>query len=709
MTPKKAFSILTIFLFLLIFLIRLIHLSADPPSTLSMSAGPYGDPGGYAYNARNKILFGTWELDKFNPMYHGLIPHFITYLVFLLFGVGIAQVNLIPVFFSCLVLALFALIVKRMLDSKFALVAFSILGLNYLFLMYSRIANRIMPMVFFLMLALYFFQKGVRNRKWYFFAGFSFVLAFITKGVCFYIVVAGILGFLIYQTVNFQKKETLLSFLFFFSGLGFAFLLWYIFIYIPYGAVLDSLITLNKQFLVPPKSITKMLVHFWTRPSILFENMPIISILSSLSFLMLVFRFLCTPRKIRLLEWILIFWFSGSFFYFAIIYQRITRHFIPLIIPMVFLIVLFFNEILEAKKIKKPRMSNFLFSSILYLWLVFPVSKLLKIVLSKLPSFYSNLWVATSLLAALSLLLVFLFFLVFRAWPSHFEVSLSLSFRKVIVSVLIIAIIVLNAQKYFSFAFHPQYKLKQISVDLGNAFDEAAISGLWAPVLCLENRHRAHESYPGYWNHERDFLQKYKITHVIATTFFEGLENNYYWRNFSEEMANSRIIAKYSIWRGSAFLYELQSPAEKALRKGFFEAEIFTQPQGMPRYDAGATENFAVLADRGQKGFLTIAPSKDNIPKGDYRVIFRLKKEKSTQRSSQRLARIDVISVERNRVLGMKNLWAENFILDKKYQEFLLPVVLQEPMHLIFRIYSDGAVRLWADHIRIEKTKDELR
>jgi 4-amino-4-deoxy-L-arabinose transferase-like glycosyltransferase len=681
----------------------MVHLSADPPATLSDSAGPYGDPGGYAINARNKVVFGQWELDRLNPMYISLIPHFMTYLSFRLFGVGIAQMNLVPIFFCCLILVLLYLIVKKMFGSSMGLVAVYLLGISYLFIMYSRIANRIMPMIFFLVLSLFFFQKGTKKREWFFFAGLSSLLALISKGVCLYILSAFFLGFLVYLVLNMNLKQSLLPLSYFIFGFSAACAIWIVFVYIPYGYMFKSIADINIQFLIPPKSIPKMLEHFWTRPSLLLDNMPVISLLAFFSSLILVYRLIHKPKSVNLIECLMIVWFIAGFAYFSIIYQRVTRHFIPQIFPMVFLSATFIHDFLRSHRITRPKKFRQLFGLALFFWLLFPISMILKQNLEKLPKSLSNIWMATGLLGILTLVVTLLFFLLMKLWPKGFEISLSPSLKKAIVLGLLAAVLFFNGTKYLAWALKPQFKLKQTSTDLGMAFDQAVISGLWAPVVCLENKHRAHESYPGYVNDEKDFLEKFQITHVFASTFFGGLENNYYWQNFPEAMKGAKLLAKYPIWKGFVLLYDLNPTPEHTTEKNLYEAEIFTQQETMPRYDPDSTGTFAAYAKKDRARFMVMSSSSGRIPSGHHAVTFRMKKGKSDLNPDVRIARIDVISNEARRPLAIKNILDKSIAKDEHYQEFTLPVFLKSPLKLRFRVYTDGGVDLWVDHIRIAK------
>jgi hypothetical protein len=384
----------------------------------------------------------------------------------------------------------------------------------------------------------------------------------------------------------------------------------------------------------------------------------------------------------------------------------VTRHFIPQIIPMVFLSSWLIQNFLRSRRITMPRRFNPVFGLALFFWLLFPVSKILKLLLDNLPSAVSNIWIATSLLAFVSLFAVLFVFFLIRLWPENFAISCSPLIQKTAVLLILFGVLFFNGRPYLAWALHPEFKLKNISLDLGKAFDHAAISGLWAPVISLENKHRVHESFPGFVNDEKDFLEKFEITHVFASTAFNDQEINYYMQNFPEAMRGAQLLAKYYIWRAEMLLYELKPSTRPPGQKYHFEAEIYTRPQGMPRYDPESSGKFSVLSEKKNPGFVTVVSTPEKIPEGRYRVIFQMKRQVKPLKSLDRIARIDVVSPDTRRLLEAKDLSEENFPGSGLYQEFALSIDLKRPLKLDFRVYSDGSGIFWVDWIRIEKISD---
>jgi len=697
MPRRSSFTVLTLVLFSLLFIIRFIHLTADPPYDLSASGGPYGDPAGYSFNARNKVLYGEWEVDNYNMMYMSYPPHLATFLSFKIFGVGIGQQNLVPILFSFLTLIFFFLILRDQAGETAALIGTGLLGINYLFLMYSRIANRIMPSLFFIILGVFFLLKGKKRRFWNIFAGASFFLALISKSVIFYAVGAVLTGYLIHTLLHSRLRDVFKQIAWIFLGSLAPFLPWLFFIYLPQRDFINSFSQLNVQYLIPPRSLPLILRYFWTRPLILIEKMPIISFLAALFSLVLLFKIVHRLKDASLVEWIILAWFLMGFLYYSIIQQRVMRHYIPHIIPLIFMTAFFAARILSESKRPPPKKPQILFGFVVFLWLIFPVSMVLKIISAKFPNFLQsqaslNLSLVVFSLLTASLLFFLLFFL---GKKGGYHISLSL--KKTLITFLLLGSTVFQLSSYMGWALNARYQFKEISLDLGKAYDKATLAGLWAPAVCLENTHRAHEYFQGYINDRKDFFEHFGVTHVFTTTAFG--ENLIFERNFPYIMNRAKLLSRYHIWTVEALLYDVIDDAENG-EEGLFEAEMFTQKGNTPRFDPSASQRFAVLSRTKEPSYVALIPSGDPLQEGKFRVTFRMKRQGSGKDLNERMARVDVISEKRARVLAFKDI----FPLDLKeatYQDFDLLISLKRPDKVTLRIFSQGNGSFWVDCARV--------
>ena len=698
MPGKKGIPLLAAFLLTLLLCIRLFLLTADPPYDLSTSGGPYGDPGGYSFNARNMVLYGTWEVDDYNMMFMSIPPHLLTFISFKLLGVGLAQQNLVPVLFSLGSLLLFFLILRHRFSYAWALGGTSLLGFNYLFLMYSRVANRVMPPLFFILLGLYFLQKKKRKPVFFFAAGMSFFLALISKSVVFY-VLAGIgIGYLIYALQHHKIREIAKQIAFLGLGALAPGIFWLYFIYIPHKDFIHSFSELNVKFLIPPTHFPTLLRNFWTRPPILLEQMPIVCVLAALASLVLLSNLIRKSKKIVLVDWIFLIWFLVGYMYYAFIQQRVPRHVIPQIIPLIFLTISFGHHMLNRapKEEKKP---HFLSGFLLFLWFLFPVSLGLKYLAKQFPQVFTGQKILNFTLLILSSGLALLYFVCTRAWSNRKKAFLSFSLKRIMVFILLAAVLVLQGSQYLQWALHPQFQFKQTSQDLGKALPKATIAGLWAPIISLENKHRAHEYFPGAINDYPDFFQRFGITHVFTTT--HAGEDKKFQQNFPGVMARAKLLARYHIWTVEGLLYDIH-PISTQIDVGSYEAELFTQKGSTPRFDPEASGTFAVLSRDDQQRFVVSIPSTHQLMEGTYIISFRMKMQGTFRKAKQRIARIDAVSEKRKKALVYMDVYYED-LSDTVYRSVRMTLKIKSAEDITFRVFSQGNGDLWVDRIGIQK------
>ncbi len=610
---KKAIfrreSVAILLLFLLFVSLRVIHLSADPPDNLSLeSCGEYGDPGNYAFNARNKVLFGQWQIDDFAPMYAVPLPHFVTYVFFAVFGVGIWQMNLVPLFFSILCwLGLFLVASRYFPQSR--LLFFFLLSLNYPWGIYSRINDQIMPMTFFVILAVYFFLKAWDNPKYFFLSSLSLAFSFMSKEkiIYFHLIVIP-LSFLL---IVIQRGELLNIRLhlkrigYFLAGAILAAGPWYFFLFLPHKSMYLNVLAINASAMLF-NSPSEAIGNWLHRPAFAFHPanaaLTFLLFFYFLSVLFFLFRRnKSEPGGPRPLEIVCSVWLIVGLGLNSFISYRPTRHYIEFSIPLLILSSLFLTRLLATfrLRIRLKKTSLFALSSFLLIWVA--TTSFSRRLFSRETLFGRPEKV---LLVTVCLALVFtaLLILAVRFLFSAKDLALPKTAAVLLAAVLLVSYSYQNIKPYAEWATRATYNLKTIGRDLGRAFPEGVFCGLLAPSLSLENRNKAHTSWPDYANQEPDFLKRQKVTHLIVARY--NNEPGYYEKNYPGEWKRAKLLARYWIWSSWFLLCEIQKEPALPIRPPFFEAETMERDVGRPLFDPPASNRFAVFVDKGEKGII---------------------------------------------------------------------------------------------------------
>ncbi|MDW7761283.1 MAG: hypothetical protein SCM96_11710 [Acidobacteriota bacterium] len=693
LTVRRILLLGLVFAFL--FTLRFVHLGADPPVDLSISMGYFGDPGGYVANARNKIVFDSWVLDTWNSMFISPLPHYLSYAVFRLFGVGIAQMNAVPVLFSCGLLLLFFLLLTRVMPFFPALAGLLLLGMNYPFTMFSRIGVRAVEMAFFCVLALWVLSnRPDPDKKNLALAGALAFIAFTVKGTFLLILPAIMLGvsFQVFFRSGKNIKKTLLDVLAFGIGMAAVATVYTIFFFLPNRELFLAFGSDNFAWLTP-RRLSEMLLFFWQRPLFYFMNSPVTTTLAGLGFLAVTFRWLSNPKKTNLIEGTAAVWFATNMLYFAVIYYRPARHFIPLIVAMALLAALLLRDIFLKDTLKKPAQVPLLFFFPLFGWFLFAASGLM--ILLNRPVSTADLEVRFLQAAAAAGIGTFLVILFLKKWPSNWQRPLNRTVRGMTVVLLVLAAAVTDGRSYLKWAASPRYDVRTISGDFGAAFDTMTLGGLLAPVISLENRHRAHAYYTNYINQGLDFLEKYGITHVFLTTY--AVEKKYYETDFPEAMARARLLGRFPLWRTHVELFDLDPDPlpERPPGERLFEGEIFYGEKGLPRYDPDASGGWAFRLDDGKNGGLCQLPD-ISFEQGNHTATFFIKTEKPVD-ADVSLGRIDILDPRSRKAVASRELKAGDFVQqDADYQPFALRFRVRRPSNLIFRVVGSdrSAIRL---------------
>ncbi len=568
---KDTFSYLIFFLFLAVCLIRLVHISADPPVNLSWSGGLFFDEGALAHNARNKVLFGEWKTDEWNDFYYSPILTYIKWGVFSLFGVGMPQLRIVPIVFSWLTLAVLYVTLRAALGRMSAMLALLLLGGNYIFMMYNRIGLTETPLLLCIAGTCYFWQKGLQERDrrrsaWLMLlAGVCCFLVYIFKVLLVYFlpVPFAALLLLVFLADNSAERKRLLRLTGYLAGgLLLTVLLWLAVFYYPNYDSIHQAGDFVKTLSLPhsPRAFFRNIARnpFFT----IFAKTPVTLIMAWLYLLYLAYLLVYQRSRIPPVDLFFALWFCAHFLFFLGFSYRPTRYYVPIIPPMTVLAARSLLLLATSKTVSFPYRINTLFWAVgwLFGWLTWvyilipvyyhsPLASRLS--LPRLSSGYSFVLGAILSLMCIDLL---------AAWARKqrgFSFRIPDTPRWIVIAGLLVIFFTVNGRHYARWAAHPQYVVRNISQELGHVLDNAYLAGLATPMLCIENSHHALYAWKNFFNDEHLF-QKFPVTHLFLTEF--NKEVTFYRRHFPEVFKRAELLKTYHIRGTTYYLYSLIEP-----------------------------------------------------------------------------------------------------------------------------------------------------
>ena len=186
LTPRR-FAALLVLIVTLGAGLRFVFPTADPPWQTAVGIS-WHDEGPWVHNARNKVLWGEWSTDRWNPMY--LTPVFtgLEYVALSAFGVGQWQVRTVSQVMGLLSILAVGLGVAACASRRAGIAAAALLATNYIWVMWNRAALMETTMVAFIAISWSAYTLAYRRPIWGVVAGASAILAFFTKAAAaFYV------------------------------------------------------------------------------------------------------------------------------------------------------------------------------------------------------------------------------------------------------------------------------------------------------------------------------------------------------------------------------------------------------------------------------------------------------------------------------------------------------------------------------------------
>jgi hypothetical protein len=580
---SKAYEIILFFFIVgIAFIGGVLFLSADPPP-ISWSQDVGTDPPQYTYYARNEILWNNWV--TFGPnRYVFFLKSFTTmfsYLVFLLFGTGRFQANLVAVLLNLLSLVFFFLALKKIFSKRMAFLSLFFLSINYVFIMYGRNPFLEISANFLLILGFYFLVSSFKKDLLLIPSGICFAVGiFFGKTMAAFILPACLAVLLLWMLEHYSSSDrsddrpfTVNQFrvnpsghkinfnplLLFGSGFLVVSVFWLFFSYLP--AQKEVAGYLGEQALGLygfPKawqSVTGFITALFTFGEDLFYRMPVAFLLSFLGLLLFFFYHPSIKELIRQknheskVELFLVLWFLAGFFLLMSLNYRPLRYQFYLIAPLCAFSGLWLDSFLRSSGFRKANRLGILFWVFFVIAGTFFVNYVILTIyfLSQKPiQLASSLGISFAITVFCGVLLYWRF--VRSKTGSRQQATGNRRRAELKLAVMLILILIsflVNVWQYGSWASSRTYSLNRSSIDLGKILnEEAVISGPYGPGLVWDNKLNNVMHMFGVTKPDPKLFLTYPITHLALE---RGGNRDRAFKDYPEVMKNAKIVTTYRL------------------------------------------------------------------------------------------------------------------------------------------------------------------
>jgi hypothetical protein len=593
---QLAFIVL-IALFASIIIFRIVNLSADTPFGISTGQELSTDPPQYTSFARNQALFGNWEIYYTRYVFFvNNITTLMAYPIFKIFGTGRAQSNSVATLFS--LLTIFAsFLIWRKKGYPFAIASTAILGFNYIFISYGKMTFLEVTTLGVASFAGFLLLCEKYRILTSFLSGILFAAAaFYSKllAVVFLPLALVILLIELYQMKKpaiFKKFNPLYAF-----GIGYVviFLLWLVTVYLPSrGEVSGYLSEISTGMYGAPKAFESVKMFFvqlfsYGFDSKLWAKQPITFAIGFLG-AAAVAGFLFSPKKeilhkIDRIDLFNLLWFVGIFCTLFPWNYRPLRYALLIFPPMCYLATRWLFILSEPRnKWGKRIWPLYLFSLMAGAIVVFHLlinphfeERSLELILKYIP-FGILFGVLISLIA----------YIIHRfGLKDKIAQENTWSVGKVLASVILIGIIIIQVQYYFANSFKEQETIHNASIDLGKILaPNAVVVGSYSSALTQDNQFRSVIKMFGVPVVEKDFFLKVPATHVaIEAGGGEGSNESRALKDYPDIMKNAPIVATYYLRGYPVNVYLISetspNPAVISYKPSLYEQAAIYQAAG---------------------------------------------------------------------------------------------------------------------------------
>lgn len=538
--PSWAWNAALALLLLLAALLRCQHVKADPPRilpALSGSAGIYFDEGIYCHNARNRILFGRWITDEWNPLVYNAPLTAVYFLAFKLFGISIVTVKAVNIVFGLAAILLLHAGVRRYLDRGAALALTALFAFDFVFLMYNRLGLLENFSSLCLLLGFYLFVLA-GERRWPAFAlGITAAVAALSKYLFAYFLVST-LAAVVWRSWRRSRLSELLLFL---AGVLTTAIPWFVGIYLPFRSTFRK-IGSGWGMLSLPRSPADALGNVLGNP------LPrYLQLLPAVGLLLIPFLAWGLLKLLRGrggegfggLDLFVLLWIAGAFLSMGLLNYRPLRYYLPMV-PALYLAV---SLLLRDREWIRSRFRPFAALAALSALASLPFLRALAA--REAAAGVQPLAVRLAAVLALAASLVLLL--------AHGQAA-----RRAAAATALAAMLGISLYLYAAhFFLRPSFRLEAASRYMENLPAGSVVLGQEAPRLTLGTRFRAVMAYENWFNDEDPF-GRYDPDYVLALDRFRDAEMGWMRRRFPERTSALRLVRRFPVWDTTVTLYRVR-------------------------------------------------------------------------------------------------------------------------------------------------------
>jgi 4-amino-4-deoxy-L-arabinose transferase-like glycosyltransferase len=520
--------------------LRIQHLRADPPvllPSISGSAGIYFDEGIYCHNARNKILFGRWITDEWNPVVYNAPLTLVYFLAFRVFGISMVTVKVLAIFMGLAGIMFFALGTQVYLSPGRSLGLAALFGLDFCGLMYNRIGllENFTSLCF---LASFFLFVRARGRSgWLFFLGVTTAMAALSKYLFAYFLISVALA----VACDARRRSDLRALLSFLGGVLAVAMPWFFGIFLPFRPMFGK-IGGGWGMLSLPRSAGQAWSNLIRNPLPRYLQLVPVAALFLILFGGLILLKLVRPKRLRFepVDIFVFFWIIGGVLSLGLLNYRPLRYYVP-ILPALFLAG---SLLIKDRDAVRMEAQHFWPLTILPAGLLFPVFRMM---ISRPSAFFTFPPVLRAIIflalagAVLALALRPVY------WRRFLEIGL--------LGLLLAGSLFLYFKHFYS---QPTYNLERASRFMETLPPDSIVMGQEAPRLTLGTRLKSILAYENWFN-DRDTFARFQPTHIIVLDRFGDAEAGWIRRRYPEKASLFEVVRKFNVWDTTMTLYRVPS------------------------------------------------------------------------------------------------------------------------------------------------------